>query len=307
MRVWHKSWIYTSTMFIPEIHIKPEKAVLAARDREYLEKLVANDSLLESDIIPLDDGDAYSSDYSGGSTKVNDRGYPLRWGRIIHRVKKSVGLEVVGADCVVATVTRAIDGVMKISAPYQMSTRMRHSFVSKPFSECSVRKAQFMRIGFTPVPSRNWKLSGVSIVHGGTETVNVSINELMLRTQSGESISLNSPDENTIPFRVGGSLATVGGETDINVRVRIQTEEVEPNMVVLRSGYRGKWGQRTLLPMTLENRIGKHYIHTYENTVRALPRPGVFHAVVEAISRESLCDMEAPVVTKFWGIPYTVQ
>jgi hypothetical protein len=33
----------------------------------------------------------------------------------------------------------------------------------------------------------------------------------------------------------------------------------------------------------------------------------VFHAVVEAISRESLCDMEAPVLTRFWGIPYTVQ
>jgi len=284
--------------------------MLGRRDREYLEKVILNDSLLDSDIVPLDDGDAYSSDYSSGSTKVNDRGYPLRWGRIIHRVKKSVGIEEVGTDCVVATVTRSIDGVMKISAPYQLSTRMRHSIISKPFSENSVRKARFMRIGETGEPSRNWKLNGVSIVHGGTEHANVSISEFMLRTQSGDTISLKSPDENTWPFRVNGhtQLATVGGETDLDVRVKVQTSEVEPNMVVLRSGYRGsRWGQRTLLPLRVENRIGDRYIHTYENTVRAEPRPGVFHAVVEAISRESLCDMEAPVLTRFWGIPYTVQ
>jgi len=283
--------------------------MLSGIERKYLEMLVANDTLIDSDIIPLDDGDAYTSDYSGGSTKINDRGYPLRWGRIIHRIKKSVGIEEVSTDCVVATVTRSIDGYMKISAPYQLSTRMRHSIISKPFSEQSVRKARFMRVAESNDPARNWKLNGVSIVHGGTEHSNVTISELEMRSQSGEFIFLKSPDENTWPFRVHGhnQLATVEGETDLDVRVKVQTTEVEPNMVVLRSGYRGKWGQRTLLPLRIENRIGDKYIHTYENTVRAQPRPGVFHAVVEAISRESLCDKEAPVITRFWGIPYTVQ
>lgn len=283
--------------------------MLTSKDRKYLEMLIANDALIDSDIIPLNDGDAYSSDYCGGSTKISDRGYPLRWGRIIHRVKKSVGLEEVSADCVVATVTRTIDGIMKISAPYQFSTRMRHSLISKPFTENSIRKARFMRIGETSDPSRNWKLNGVSIVHGGTETANVSISEFVLRTQSGDTISLKSPDEPTWPFRINGHghFARVGGETDLDVSVKVQTSEVEPNMVVLRSGFRGKWGQRTLLPLKIENRMGDKYIHTYENTVRAQPRPGVYHAVVEAISRESLCDMEAPVSTRFWGIPYTVQ
>jgi len=283
--------------------------MLTTKDRKYLEMLIANDALIDSDIIPLDDGDAYSSDYTGGSTKINDRGYPLRWGRIIHRVKKSVGLEEVSSDCVVATVTRTINGIMKISAPYQLSTRMRNSMISKPFIENSTRKARFMRVGESVDPSRNWKLNGVSIVHGGTASSNVSISEFELRTQSGDTISLRSTDEPTWPFRVNGHghFATVGGETDLDVRVKVQTSEVEPNMVVLRSGYRGKWGQRTLLPLKIESRIGDQYIHTYENTVRAQPRPGVFHAVVEAISRESLCDMEAPVLTRFWGIPYTVQ
>jgi hypothetical protein len=283
--------------------------MLSGTEREYLEMLVANDTLIDSDIIPLDDGDAYTSDYSGGSTKINDRGYPLRWGRIIHRLNKSVGIEEVSTDCVIATVTRSIDGVMKISAPYQFSTRMRHSVILKPFSERSIRKARFMRVAESRDPARNWKLNGVSIVHGGTEHTNVAISEFEMRTRSGESISLKSPDENTWPFRVQSHTraATVEGETDLEVRVKVQTTEVEPNMVVLRSGYRGKWGQRTLLPLRLENRIGDKYIHTYENTVRALPRPGVFHAVVEAISRESLCDKEAPVITRFWGIPYTVQ
>lgn len=283
--------------------------MLDAKERRFLEMLVSNDPLIDSDIIPLDDGDAYTSDYCGGSTRINDRGYPLRWGRIIHKAKKSVAIEEVGADGVIATVTRAIEGILKISAPYQLSTRMRHSMISKPFSERSVRRARFMRVGDSSDPGRNWKLTGVSMVHGGTEQSSVTISELEMRTRHGEFVSLRSPDENTWPLRINGHahMATVEGETDLEVRVKVQTTEVEPNMVVLRSGYRGKWGQRTLLPLRLENRRGNQYIHTYENTVRAQPRPGVFHAVVEAISRESLCDMEAPVVTRFWGIPYTVQ
>jgi len=283
--------------------------MLNLRDREHLEMVIANNELLNSDIVPLDDGDAYSSDYSGGSTKISDRGYPLRWGRIIHRVTKSVGFDEVSDDCVIATVTRTIDGILKIAAPFQLSTRMRHSPISKPFTENSIRKAQFLRVAATKDPSRNWKLNGISHVNGGTKEANVSISEFMLRSQNGETISLKSPDENTWPFGVKGSshLATMAGDADLDVKVKLQTSEVEPNMVVLRSGFRGKWGQRSLLPLKLENRIGDHYIHTYENTVRALPRPGVFHAVVEAISRETLCDMEAPVLTKFWGIPYTVQ
>jgi hypothetical protein len=283
--------------------------MLDVRERKHLETLVSNDPLIDSDIIPLDDGDAYTSDYCGGSTRIVDRGYPLRWGRIIHRVQKSVGIEEVGSDCVVATVTRAIDGILKISAPYQLSTRMRHSLISKPFTEHTTRRARFMRVGSTKDPGRNWKLTGVSMVYGGTDESNVTINEFEIRTPDGEFISLKSPDENTWPLRINGHayMATVEGETDLDVRVKVQTTEVEPNMVVLRSGYRGKWGQRTLLPLRIENRVGDKYIHTYENTVRALPRPGVFHAVVEAISRESLCDMDAPVTTRFWGIPYTVQ
>lgn len=283
--------------------------MLNPKDRKYLELEITNNELLNSDIVPLDDGDAYSSDYSGGSTKISDRGYPLRWGRIIRRVTKSVGFDEVSDDCVIATVTRTIDGILKIAAPYQLSTRMRHSLISKPFTENSIRKAQFIRVAVTKDPSQNWKLNGISHVNGGTKEANVSISECMLRSQNGETISLKSPDENTWPFGVNGArhLATVAGDADLDVKVKLQTSEVEPNMVVLRSGFRGKWGQRSLLPLKLENRIGDHYIHTYENTVRAFPRPGVFHAVVEAISRETLCDMEAPVLTKFWGIPYTVQ
>ena len=284
--------------------------MLTPEEREYLESAISNNALLDSDIVPLDDGDAYSSDYTGGSTKISDRGYPLRWGRIIHRTKKSVGIEEVSDECVVATVTRTIDGMMKISAPYQLSTRMRRSsdFESihrEQHSESSVYAGCREQRSYKELEAEQ-HFNGSMV---GTEKANVSISEFELRTQAGEIISLKSPDENAWPFRVNGRshLATVGGETDLDVRVRLQTSETEPNMVVLRSGYQGKWGQRTLLPLKLENRVGNRYIHTYENTVRAQPRPGVFHAVVEAISRESLCDMEAPVLTRFWGIPYTVQ
>ncbi|HAL55370.1 MAG TPA: hypothetical protein DCP63_02540 [Bacteroidetes bacterium] len=281
---------------------------MSPKDKAYLESVIEHNSLLNSDVVPLDDGDAYSSDYVGGSTKLNDRGYPLKWGRVIRTVSKSVAFEEMGEECVIATITRVMNGVLKISAPYQLSTRMRHSVIEKPFKEQSVRKAQFLRIGKTKDSSKNWKLNAVSLITGGTENANVSIDELNLRAPSGEWISLKSPNENIWPFGVNSPhITTVDGETDVEVAVRLESTEVEPNMVVVRSGYKGKWGQRTLLPLKFENALGDRYIHTYENTVRAQSRPGVFHAVVEAISRETLCDLEAPVLTRFWGIPYAVQ
>ncbi len=59
---------------------------MSPKDREYLEFIIENNPLLNSDVVPLDDGDAYSSDYSGGSTRLTERGYPLRWGRVIRQV-----------------------------------------------------------------------------------------------------------------------------------------------------------------------------------------------------------------------------
>lgn len=278
------------------------------KDKEYLESVIESNGLLNSDIIPLDDGDAYSSDYVGGVSRVNECGFPLRWGRVIKKVSKSVLFDEVNDECVIATIKRIINGELKISAPYQLSTRMRHSIISKPFVENSIRKAQFLRIGASKDPSKNWKLHVVSLVKGGTENGNFSIGEFMMNPQSGEKVSLVAPMENIWPFGENNpTVATVESETDVDVAVKLKTDELEPNMVVLRSGFRGRWGQRTQLPLRCENKKGAQYIHTYENTIRAHARPGVFHAVVEAINRETLCDLEAPVSTSFWGVPYVVQ
>ena len=287
---------------------KQRGMVMSPKDKAYLEFVIENNPLLNSDVVPLDDGDAYSSDYCGGSTRLNERGYPLRWGRVIRRVSKSIEFDERSDECIIATVIRTFDGILKISAPYQLSTRMRHAIISKPFVERSTRKAQFLRIGRTKDSSKNWKLDAVSVVRGGTEHANVVIDEFVMRAGGGETVAMKSPDENIWAFGQDKSaVTTVESESDLDVAVKLQTSELEPNMVVLRSGFMGKWGQRTLLPLTFENKSGNHYIHTYENTVRPQPRPGVFHAVVEAITRESLCDLDAPVSTRFLGVPYVIR
>jgi hypothetical protein len=282
--------------------------MMSPKEKEYLESVIRDNALLNSDVIPLDDGDVYSSDYSGGSTRLGERGFPLRWGRVIQRVSRCVDFDEVGDECVVAVVTRTLNGILKISAPYQLSTRMRNAIISKPFTEHSTRKAQFLRIGRAKDPSKNWKLNAVSIVRGGTGSANVLINELVMRGDGSEKVSLLSPDTNIWPFgQDSPAVATVESETDLDVAVKLETDEVEPNIVVLRSGFRGKWGQRTLLPLRFENKEGDRFVHTYENTIRPQPRPGVFHAVVEAITRDTLCNLDAPVSTSFWGVPYVIQ
>ena len=281
---------------------------MTPKEQSYLESIIESNNLLTTDVIPLDDGDAYATDYRGGSTKIGERGFPLRWGRVIHNVCKSVSFDEQTEECVIATISRTINGIMKISAPYQLSTRMRHAIIEKPFVEHSVRKAQFSRIGRTKDPSRNWKLHAVSLVRGGTEDANVLIDELTLKTGDGETISLKSPNENIWPFGLDDPrVATVEGETDVDVAVKLKTSDFEPTMVVLRSGFKGEWGQRTLLPLKSENKSGNRYLHTYENTVRAQAKPGVFHAVVEAIHRETLCELDGAVSTSFWGVPYVIQ
>lgn len=282
--------------------------MISPKEKAYLESVIESNALLNSDVVPLDDGDVHSSDYSGGSTKLGERGFPLRWGRVIEKVSRCVDFDELADGSVVALVTRTLDGILKISAPYQFSTRMRNSIISKPFTERSARKAQFLRIGRSKDPSKNWKLNAVSIVRGGTGGANVLIDELVMRGDGSEKVSMLSPDTNIWPFGQNSpAVAMVESETDLDVAVKLETDEFEPNIVVLRSGFRGKWGQRTLLPLRFENKEGDRFVHTYENVIRPQPRPGVFHAVVEAISRDTLCDLDAPVSTSFWGVPYVIQ
>jgi hypothetical protein len=282
--------------------------MISPKEKAYLESVIESNALLNSDVVPLDDGDVHSSDYSGGSTKLAERGFPLRWGRVIEKVSRCVDFDELADGSVVALVTRTLDGILKISAPYQFSTRMRNSIISKPFTERSARKAQFLRIGRSKDPSKNWKLNAVSIVRGGTGGANVLIDELVMRGDGSEKVSMLSPDTNIWPFGQNSpAVAMVESETDLDVAVKLETDEFEPNIVVLRSGFRGKWGQRTLLPLRFENKEGDRFVHTYENVIRPQPRPGVFHAVVEAISRDTLCDLDAPVSTSFWGVPYVIQ
>ncbi|MFH0990172.1 MAG: hypothetical protein V1799_09175 [bacterium] len=268
------------------------------RDKKYLETFIENSSLLNGDVQPLNDGEV---------KMVSEFGYPLKWGRVIQNASKNITFDETGDRDVIATIQRTIKGILRSSAPYQVSARVRMMNLSKPFTEFSKRKAHFRRIAETKDPSKNWKLSAVSVVKGGTEDQNVSIDEIRLELSSGEKISIKGVEEQVWPFGQNDPrIATVDAESMVNVTVKLHSRSLEPNMMVLRSGF-GSWNYRGILPFRSENRTGRHYLHTYEDRVWTRPQPGVYHAIVDAITRETLCISDAPVSTSFLGLPYVVQ
>lgn len=277
-----------------------------ARDRKYFESVIASSGLLNSDIATLDDN-VGSSDSVGAAGAGREIDSSLHWGRAIQNVDQEITFEEVSSVCVVATIRRTIKGLLKIELPHDLGGKMKRTLIRKPFTEQSVRKAHFTRVANAHEPEEKWRLTAISLVKGGTGDDGVAIDELSLRFSSGDGLSLVAETDPVFNVGKGDSLTTAtSGDVEIDLKVKLNTPEIEPNVVVFRSGTAGRGGEKSRLAFHSDTRSGHQFIHTYEDRVRVHPRPGVYYAIVEAFTRETLFDADAPVSTSFWGIPYVV-
>lgn len=285
----------------------PAKGV-SDKERTYFEYLIQNEPLLQDYIGMLIDGDALPIDYSSKSVVPSENTSQIQWGRVVRNISQTINFERVERDVVEGSITTMLEGAVKISAPYHLSRRKHHAVLFKPFKETCIRKAYFQRRGNTSDVAKAWKLVAVSAGKGGTEDNDVEIEALELRWGENGQYQIQSPFNHPFTFNQDDAPAHQSvANNDFRIELKVRSNEMEQNMIVVRSLLEGEGTQRKQLLFQTDTREEGNYCQTYLGTFPTGIEQRVHNLVVEAVLRSSLYDTGAPVCTSFWVFPAIIQ
>lgn len=270
-------------------------------------EIIAADDFFTSDLNYLDDGDVSLG-------KVDTAIIPRVWGRKIDRtsLQRNVVTTVLNDTTMESVVTHTFTGTFWIRARMQGDTTVRTYL--KPFTEQTVRRVVLSKVANTAEPRRNWRISEVSAMEGGTISspqVNIDNVTFFIGT---DTLSISDPLAYAMrlgrPLRLGGmpELPPTFND-DFRVRVTITSSDTG-NFV---SAHRPYWtlatGWRYRAPMQLvsftDNGNGT-VTNVYEHSWRGV-WSGRHHLMISAVTQSSLFDNVAPFSSEIWGIPFLVQ
>lgn len=277
-------------------------------EKTYFEYLIENQPLLHEPFGVLIDGDALPAEYMGKQVECHGSTTQILWGRVLRNLAQNVYFHQSEKDVVEASIVTTLEGALKISAPYHLSRRRRHAVLFKPFRETCVQKVVFKRLNHSSDPEKAWKLATVSVGMGGTEKSEVEIDLLRLRGVDDVGYQIQSPLLQTYSLNGTGPTAPLlasGRETEIEVRIRSQ--EMEQNMVVLRSATADESVMRAQLQYLADHPDGTGFFQTYCGKCTVGNEPQLQTLAVELVSRSSLLDTGAPVQTSYWIFPVKIQ
>lgn len=138
-------------------------------DQDAMKELIANEALLSPESSLLDDGNPNSSLQKTSAVII-----PRAWGKKILSFSRNIDLTIVTDSTATATVTNTISGYIWI---YPKDTTKQ--FITKNFTEVTTRNVKFLRRPFTHERGKNWYISEISILQGGTTNNNITIQRLV--------------------------------------------------------------------------------------------------------------------------------
>ncbi|MER3522809.1 MAG: hypothetical protein C4326_01750 [Ignavibacteria bacterium] len=271
-----------------------------------------NDEFVKNDEQTFADQEVQPTDY-GLLGKIDAAITPLRWGRFINSITRTVTVTIEPGDSIaIARVHKVINGVLKIRAINASGDTI---LVEKPFSDESDRNVIFRRVERGPLFWRNWIPVATSLVKGGTPTGDITITQLLFMTRR-DTITINDPLNFYLRYRW---LRTMHGNRDlfhrdrdvpelvtrdsVKVRVTLTSASPDTDLVALRFGFTSLYKSRARMFLVSQNGNTK----VYERTFFVHPRPGHFHAAVEAMTKATLFDDNPALYSvSWWGVPYRV-
>ncbi|HXG00743.1 MAG TPA: hypothetical protein VNL69_08145, partial [Bacteroidota bacterium] len=246
-----------------------------------------NDEFVKNDEETFADQEVQPTDY-GLLGKVNAEIIPLRWGRFITSVTRTVTVTIEPGDTIaIAHVHKIINGVLKIRA---INTNGDTILVEKPFSDESDRNVVFRRVLRGPRFWRNWIPVATSLVAGGTPNGDISITQLQFITRR-DTLTITDPLNFYLRYRWLRSLygnrdlfhrdrdvVELNSRDSVTVRVTLTSTSPDTDLVALRFGFNSFFKSRAKMFLVSQN----GNVKVYERTFYVHPRPGHFHAAVEA-------------------------
>jgi hypothetical protein len=278
-----------------------------------------NDEFVNNDEVAFADKSIAPTDYDESFAKTDASITPLRWGRFVTSVTRTVTVTTQPGDSLSsARIDRTIVGVLKIKT---ISSTGDTVTISKDFQDKSVKNVIFKRVAHdTKRYWLNWVPVATSLVTGGTNPVpaNEGINITKLELTAGDTtVTVTDPLATWLRYRwlklFNGGKADVPVLTPgsmVTIKATVQSQSADSDIVVLRHGFGHGSGHFKRLRMTMTSQSGPDgsgfYTRTYEKQVPIRIYPGMFHFGVDAVTRATLFDDVAPYSVSWWGIPYRV-
>jgi hypothetical protein len=236
-----------------------------------------------------------------------------------------------GDTTAVATIVRTITGNLKIKLNDT-------TIITKPFTDVATRNVLFVRR--TPEhwnehmdssksdSSKSdtmhfWRPVASSLVNGATTPApagnGIKITELDAYTSNGDTISVADPLQSYLRYWTPGHWRENHNERDqdapdwhggsVTLRVTLVSAAADTDIVALRYGFDilKIHGSRRLMPCVSEVKNADNtYTRVFERTFMIHAHGGYFAMGVDAVTKATLYDSDAPYSVNWWGVPYRV-
>ena len=271
-----------------------------------------------ADVYAFADPAVAPTNYSDatGLSKTDTSITPLRWGRFITSVTRTINLNVLPGDTMaVAHVTRAVSGTLKI----RTSINGVDSVFTKPFADTSGKNVIFRRVAKdTKKYWLNWVPVATSLVVGGTSPMPANNGIQVTKIQllgGGDSITITDPEAFWLRYKWlnlfhggRGDVPQFALGDSVTVTVTLMSQSSDTDMVALRHGFGLQSLRYERARMTLVSQSGPdgNGFYTKVYTKSLLPRFGMgsFYVGVDALTKATLYDSNAPYSASWWGVPY---
>jgi len=277
-----------------------------------------NDEFVTNDEVTFADASIQPFDY-GTFGKVDVSVTPIRWGRFVTSVTRTVTTVIQSGDSIaVSHVDKVIVGTLKIRAITAGGDTIT---IDKPFTDGAVRNIIFKRVNRdTKRFWLNWVPVATSLVEGGTAIPNnaVNVTKVALYLANNDTITVVDPENYYLRYRwlklfTGGKKDVpelVAGQP-VKLEVTVVSASADTDFVALRFGFEGVNKKRLRLALASQVNNGDGtYTRVFEvsktSPVFVHFHRGSFNLGVEAMTKATLFDDQAPYSVSWWGIPYRV-
>jgi hypothetical protein len=275
-------------------------------DRQALEELVEEDSVLASFEPNFDEGDPESLG------KIDAEIYPFKVGQRMRLINKTLNIEF--QDTIAfGHLTLSFEGTLFIAASYDSNAVHPDTVIRKPCSVVVTKNIIFRKIANTPQPARNWIIAAISLPEGGTTNQPRSIDILKLTAyfQNGDTLVIESPNDYYLRRGWGfwKQIPRLSTGQSVTLKLEVYSEFEEADYVTLTFGA-NKWIQhRAKKIFDLESSVqsGNGWLKVYAQTFASHQFPGFYHAVINAMPKQVIHDDAVSVEFECWGFPYVVR
>jgi hypothetical protein len=283
-------------------------------EQSAMQYYAANDEFVKNDEITFADKDVEPMDYSTFG-KIDAAVTPLRWGRLISRITKTVTVTVQPGDTLaIGKVEKTVQGNLKIRAKSEAGDTV---VITKPFTDLSTRYVIFKRVARAMERYWfNWVPVASSLVNGGTIAPNnlIKIVKLKQYLPNGDSIAVTDPGTFFLRYRwlrifLGGQKDTpelVAGTT-VRLRATVLSSSADTDVVSLRYGFDLLRGRRLRMKcVSVTDNGDGTFTRVFEISWPIHFHTGFFTAGVDAMTKGTLFDDQVPYSVNWWGLPYRV-